>query len=112
MASGKDDFTELRIAKSEANTETKIARLEGKLDLVISKVDGLGNIFRTEVGNLNAGLKETNENIRSVRNNSWVIAGALALLIVALIGVLPLYFDWGVHFGERAIPSAPAPNSP
>lgn len=73
----EDDLEKARIAESEARTETKIARLEGKLDLVLSKLD------------------DVREDNRSTRANQWVIGLGLAVLIVAIAALFPVFFDLG-----------------
>jgi hypothetical protein len=78
------------IAAAEARTDTKITRMEGKLDLVISKLDG---------------VREDN---RSTRANQWVIGFGLAVLIVAVAALFPVFFDMGskVHeIIEKAVQS-------
>lgn len=65
------------IAASEARGDTKIARFEGKLDLVLSK------------------LEDVRQDNRTTRANQWVIALGLAVLIVTIVSLLPIFFDWG-----------------
>jgi hypothetical protein len=77
MSSDPDDLTDAKIAASEARTETKIVRMEGKLDLVVSKLDS---------------LREDN---RATRANQWVIGFGLAVLIVAVAALFPVFFDMG-----------------
>jgi hypothetical protein len=86
------------IAASEARGETKIARFEGKLDLVLEK---LGNV---------------NENVRSSNNNQWVIGLGLAVLIVAMVALFPVFFGMGAQIRDMVhtemqsqTPVAPTP---
>ncbi len=67
------------IALAEARTDTKIVRMEGKLDLVLSKLDG---------------VRDDN---RATRANQWVIGLGLAVLIVAIAGLLPVFFGIGTQ---------------
>lgn len=76
---------ELRVAEiaaAEARTDTKIARMEGKLDLVISKLD------------------DVREDNRATRANQWVIGLGLAVLIVAIATLFPVFFDVGLKLGD------------
>jgi hypothetical protein len=89
------------IAASEARNETKIARLEGKLDLVLSKLDGV------------------NENVKSSNANQWVIGLGLAVLIVAVVALFPVFFGMGsqirdiVHTEVQSqVPAAPPAKKP
>jgi hypothetical protein len=86
----ESDLRAAEIAAAEARTDTKITRIEGKLDLVISKLDG---------------VREDN---RSTRANQWVIGFGLAVLIVAVAALFPVFFDMGskVHeIIEKAVQS-------
>jgi hypothetical protein len=65
------------IALVEARTDTKFARMEGKLDLVLSKLDG---------------VRDDN---RATRANQWVIGLGLAVLMVAIAGLFPVFFGIG-----------------
>ncbi len=65
------------IAASEARGDTKIARFEGKLDLVLSKLD------------------DVRQDNRTTRANQWVIGLGLAALIVTIVSIFPVFFDWG-----------------
>lgn len=68
-----------QIDASEARTEIKIVRLESKIDLVLSKLDS---------------AKADNSIIRT---NQWVIAFGLALLIVAVVTLFPVFFGIGAQ---------------
>jgi hypothetical protein len=87
------------IAAAEARTDTKIVRMEGKLDLVLSKLDG---------------VREDN---RGTRANQWIIGVSLAVLIVAIAGLFPVFFGIGtqvrdlVH-SEIQSQSPQPPNAP
>jgi hypothetical protein len=70
------------IDASEARGETKIARLEGKLDLVLSR------------------LNDVNENVRSSKANQWVIGLGLAVLIVAVVALFPVFFGMGTQIRD------------
>jgi hypothetical protein len=78
MAS-QDDLVDSKIAAAEARTDTKIVRLEGKVDLVLSKFDAL------------------RDEIRSLRANQWVIGFGLAVLIVAVAALFPVFFSIGTQ---------------
>jgi hypothetical protein len=81
MAS-QDDLVDAKIAAAEARTDTKIVRLEGKVDLVLSRLDA---------------LRDDN---RAVRANQWVIGFGLAVLIVAVAALLPVFFSIGTQVRE------------
>jgi Fe2+ transport system protein B len=68
-----------QIEASEARTETKIARMEGKLDLVLSKLDSAKG------------------DSLAIRTNQWVIAFGLAVLIVAVVALFPVFFGIGTQ---------------
>jgi hypothetical protein len=70
---------EARIAASEARNDTKIVRLESKLDLVLSKLDAAKG-----------------DNL-AIRTNQWVIAFGLAVLIVAVVALFPVFFGIGTQ---------------
>jgi Fe2+ transport system protein B len=68
-----------RIEASEARNDTKIARLESKIDLVLSKLDA------------------AKSDSLAIRTNQWVIAFGLALLIVAVVALFPVFFGIGTQ---------------
>jgi len=70
------------IGAAEARTDTKIARLEGKIDLVISKLDS------------------AKDDSRTIRNNQWVIFFGLALLIVGVVTLFPIFFNVGAQIKD------------
>jgi hypothetical protein len=82
------DLTDAKIAAAEARTDTKIARLEGKLDLVVSKIDERFDALRDKLD----GLRDDN---RATRANQWVIGFGLAVLIIAVAALFPVFFDLG-----------------
>jgi len=71
-----------QIAASEARGDTKITRFEGKLDLVLAK------------------LEDVNENVRSSKANQWVIGLGLAVLIIAVVALFPVFFGMGVQLRD------------
>jgi hypothetical protein len=75
----QDDLVDAKVAAAEARTDTKVVRLEGKVDLVLSKLD------------------ELRDDNRSVRANQWVIGFGLAVLIVAVAALLPVFFSMGTQ---------------
>lgn len=77
-----DDLTDAKIAAAEARSDTKIARMEGKLDLVLSKLD------------------DVREDSRSTRANQWVIGLGLAVLIVAIAALFPVFFSIGAQIRD------------
>jgi hypothetical protein len=77
-----------KVAAAEARMDSKIARLEGKLDLVVSKIDERFNALRDKLDT----LRDDN---RAVRANQWVIGFGLALLIIAVAVLFPVFFDFG-----------------
>lgn len=82
MADQTREEVDAKISASEARTETKIARLEGKLDLVLSKLDHVA------------------EDNRSTRANQWVIAFGLAVLIVGVAALFPVFFGMGAQLRD------------
>jgi phage-related tail fiber protein len=98
-----------KVAAAEARTDTKIARVEGKLDLVLSKLADIGTQIQTSDSH-------RREDYRSTRANIWGIGGALAILIVAIVGLFPIFFgigaqvkDWIDHSVETHIQEMQAP---
>jgi len=65
------------IGAGEARSDTKIVRIEGKLDLVLSKLD------------------DVRQDNRTTRANQWVIGLGLAVLIVAIVALIPVFFSMG-----------------
>lgn len=65
------------ISASEARGETKITLFAGKLDLVLSKLD------------------DVRQDNRTSRANQWVIGFGLAVLIVAVAALFPVFFSMG-----------------
>jgi hypothetical protein len=82
-----------KIAASEARTEIKITRLEGKLDLVLAKIDSV----REENNHQFSSAKDDS---RAIRANQWVIAFGLAVLIVAVVALFPVFFGIGVQIKD------------
>jgi hypothetical protein len=74
------------IGLAEARTDLKIARMEGKLDLVISKLDALSALARSD----NA----------ATRGNIWFVGLGLAVLIVAVVTLFPVFFSIGIHIRD------------
>jgi hypothetical protein len=81
-----DDLVDAKIAAAEAHTDTKVVRLEGKVDLVLSRLDGMSAKFDA--------LRDDN---RSARANQWVIGFGLAVLIVAVAALFPVFFSIGTQ---------------
>jgi len=77
-------LVDAKVAAAEARTDTKIARVEGKLDLVVAKIDALGERFN-----------ELRDDNRATRANQWVIGLGLAVLIIAVAALFPVFFDLG-----------------
>jgi hypothetical protein len=75
-----------KIAAAEARTDTKIMRLEGKVDLVLSNLSNMTSKFDA--------LRDDN---RAVRANQWVIGLGLAVLIVAVAALFPVFFSIGTQ---------------
>jgi hypothetical protein len=90
MAEPTREEIDAKIAASESRTETKLARLEGKLDLVLSKLDG----GRDDATAKFDSLKDDN---RSIRSNQWVVGFGLAVLIVAIVALFPVFFGIGIQ---------------
>lgn len=82
MADPSREEIDAKIAASEARTDTKIARLDGKLDLVLSKLDNVRDDNRT------------------LRSNQWVIAFGLAVLIVGVVALFPVFFGIGTQIKD------------
>lgn len=89
-AMADDALTDAKIAASEARNDTKIAQITGKLDLVLSKLDAAQDETRTAFSH----IKDDN---RAVRANQWVIAVGLAILIVAVVALFPVFFGIGTQ---------------
>jgi hypothetical protein len=79
MADMSRDEIKAEIALAEARTDTKIARMEGKLDLVLSKLDGVRDDYR------------------NTRSNQWVIGLGLAVLIIGMVALFPVFFSIGAQ---------------
>ena len=98
------------IAASEARGDTKIARFEGKLDLVLSKLDGVNTSVSDK-------MKDVKDDVRAARANQWVIGLGLAVLIVAVVTLFPVFFGIGtqlrdmVHSEVQSQTPLPAPKS-
>jgi hypothetical protein len=92
---------ESRIETSEARTELKIVRLEGKLDLVLSRLDTIREDNRT----MRESAREDNRIIlesvrqdgRATKANIWVIGIGLAVLIVSMVALFPVFFGLGTQ---------------
>jgi len=82
-----------QIAASEARGDTKIARFEGKLDLVLAKLDSVNNSVTDK-------MKDVKDDVRSARANQWVIALGLAVLIVAVVTLFPVFFGIGTQLHD------------
>jgi hypothetical protein len=82
MADLTREEVQLRIENSEAKNDTKIVRLESKLDLVLSKLDAAKS-----------------DNL-AIRTNQWVIAFGLALLIIAVVALFPVFFSIGTQIKD------------
>jgi hypothetical protein len=74
-------------AAAEARTDTKMARMEGKLDLVLSKLDGVRDDYR------------------NTRATQWVIGLGLAVLIIAVVALLPVFFSVGAQIRDDVLSS-------
>jgi hypothetical protein len=77
------------IELAEARTDTKIARMEGKLDLVISKIDAL-----------NVRFEDARRDARDTRGNIWFVGLGLAVLIVGVVTLFPVFFSIGIHIRD------------
>jgi Fe2+ transport system protein B len=100
------------IAASEARGDTKIARFEGKLDLVLAKLDSVNNSVTDK-------MKDVKDDVRSARANQWVIALGLAVLIVAVVTLFPVFFGIGTQLHDMVhsevqsqIPTPPVAKRP
>jgi len=71
-----------KLGQISAETDTKIARIDGKLDLLLSK------------------MGEVVESGRATRANQWVIATALAVIMVALGFGIPALFGNGLQLRD------------
>jgi hypothetical protein len=98
------------IAASDARTDTKIVRLEGKLDLVLSKFDSVN----THIDSVSTRITDMKDDLRSTRNNIWVVGLGLAGLIVVVVALFPVFFDVGSKMRDliqtevsRALPKSP-----
>ena len=94
------DEVDAKIDAAEARVETKIARLEGTLGVVISKLDGIA-AQQAEIKQDTRSLRaEIKEDFRSARANQWVIAFGLAVLIVAIVAMFPVFFGIGTQIKD------------
>jgi hypothetical protein len=88
------------IGLAEARTDAKIARMEGKLDLVISKIDALNVRFedaRTDAREARTLARSDNA---ATRGNIWFVGLGLAVLIVAVVTMFPIFFSIGIHIRD------------
>ncbi len=85
------DLTDAKIAAAEARTDTKIARLEGKVDLAVAKIDAIGE----RISGLSERFSGLHDDNRATRANQWVIGFGLAVLIIAVAALFPVFFDLG-----------------
>ncbi|MGO9399746.1 MAG: hypothetical protein ACLP19_18165 [Xanthobacteraceae bacterium] len=85
------------IALSEAHADTKIARMEGKLDLVLSKLDGLNVRFEDARNDAREARTTAHSDNVTTRANIWVVGLGLAVLIVAVAALLPVFFSIGAQ---------------
>lgn len=81
-----EDVMDAKLEAVEARADTKIARLEGKLDLVLEAV--------------RSSRDEARDNRRAVIANSWVIFGALVVVLGIMVTVAPAIFDLGFNWRE------------
>jgi hypothetical protein len=84
-----DELTDKKIEVAEARTDTKIARMEGKLDLVVSKIDGI-----------NSRLDDVRHDYRATRANIWAVGLGLAVLIVGVAALFPVFFSVGTQMRD------------
>jgi len=93
-----------KIAASEARGETKIARIEGKLDLLLARVETSAEYTRDSIQSLKADNREflnaAKEDNRATRGNTIAVGIGLAILIVTIVTLFPLFFDIGTHLKE------------
>jgi hypothetical protein len=88
------------IGLAEARTDAKIARMEVKLDLVISKIDELNVRFedaRTDAREARTLARSDNA---ATRGNIWFVGLGLAVLIVAVVTMFPIFFSIGIHIRD------------
>lgn len=79
----------------EARTDTKIVRLEGKIDLVASKIDERFSKIDERFDALRDQFNALRDDNRAVRANQWVIGFGLAVLIIAVAALFPVFSDLG-----------------
>jgi len=84
----REEF-DAKLTTVEARTDTKIARMEGKLDLVVSKIDGI-----------NSRLDDVRHDYRATRANIWVVGLGLAVLIVGVAALFPVFFGVGTQMRD------------
>ena len=79
-----------KFAAVEARTDTKIVRIDGKLELILTKMTDLSAQFKR--------LNPTGrEDARSTRNTIWGAGVGLAILIVAVAALFPVFFGVGTQ---------------
>jgi hypothetical protein len=92
-----DQLLDAKLGKVAAETDTKIARMEGKLDLVLSKIDGLGTRFEDARADAKEARTTARADNAATRANIWVVGLGLAVLIVAVAALFPVFFSIGAQ---------------
>ena len=73
-----------KFAAVEARTDTKIVRIDGKLELILTKMTDLS-------AQIQAIKIHGREDARSTRNTIWGAGVGLAILIVAVAALFPVF---------------------
>jgi hypothetical protein len=84
-------------------TDTKIARMEGKLDLVVSKMDGINSRFDNinfRLDDVNSRIDDVRHDHRAMRANIWAVGLGLAVLIVGVAALFPVFFVVGTQMRD------------
>lgn len=95
-----EKLTDAMIDAAEARTDTKIARMEGKLDLVVSKIDSINSGINSQLSGINSRLDDVRRDYRATRANIWVVGLGLAVLIVGVAALFPVFFGIGIQIRD------------
>jgi len=88
-----------KVELSESKSDTKFARLEGKLDLVLSQLSSQIANVSTQLSDVKGQIQESRlvsrDERRSMRSDTILATVSIAILIVAIAALFPVFFDIG-----------------